>query len=108
MMKPYTRRGPFETAMVREVLTNAQPRDLTRWLLKVRDALAEQDEAKRDSLLRAADGFLRGNNQSLELRGTGLGESRRRESPKQFVQRQRVVGSHASELTGPKKQPLRK
>ena len=80
-MKPYTRRGPFETAMVREVLTNSQPRDLTRWLLKVRDALAEQDEAKRDSLLRAADGFLRANNQSLELRGTGLGESRRRESP---------------------------
>jgi hypothetical protein len=45
--------------------------DLTRWLVKVRDALAEQDEARRASLLRAADGFLRGNNQSLELRGTG-------------------------------------
>ena len=29
--------------------------DLTRWLLKVRDALAEQDEAKRNSMLRAAD-----------------------------------------------------
>jgi hypothetical protein len=55
--------------------------DLTRWLLKVRDALAQEDEDKRDSLLRAADGFLRGNNQSLELRGTGLGKSRRRESP---------------------------
>jgi hypothetical protein len=46
--------------------------DLTRWLLKVRDALAEQDKAKRDRLLRAADGFLRWNNQSMELRGTGL------------------------------------
>ena len=55
--------------------------DHIRWLLKVRDALAEQDEAKRDSMLRAADRFLRGNNQSLELRGTGLGKSRRRESP---------------------------
>jgi hypothetical protein len=70
--------------------------DLTRWLLKVRDALAQEDEDKRDSLLRAADGFLRGNNQSLELRGTGLGKSRRRRAPTQFVQRQRVVGSRAS------------
>jgi hypothetical protein len=80
--------------------------DHIRWLLKVRDALAEQDETKRDSMLRAADRFLRGNNQSLELRGTGLGESRRRESPNQFVQRQRVVGLRARELTGPKKQLL--
>ena len=82
--------------------------DLTRWLLKVRDALAEQDEAKRNSMLRAADGFLRGNNQALALRGTGLGESRRRERPNQFVQPRRVVGSRARELTGPAKQLLRK
>ena len=82
--------------------------DLTRWLLKVRDALAEQDEAKRNSMLRAADGFLRGNNQSLALRGTGLGKSLRRESPSQFVQPRRVAGSRARELTEPKKQLLRK
>jgi hypothetical protein len=69
--------------------------DLTRWLLKVRDALAEQDEAKRNSMLRAAEGFLRGNNQALALRGTGLGESRRRERPNQFVQ-PGVVGSRGS------------
>ena len=56
-------------------------------VLKLVLQLSAEDEAKRDSLLRAADGFLRGNNQSLELRGTGLGESRRRESPNQFVQR---------------------
>jgi hypothetical protein len=67
-------------------------KDHMTWLLKVRDALAAQDEAKRDSLLRAADGFLGGNNQSLELRGMGLGESQRREIPNQFIQRQRVVG----------------
>jgi hypothetical protein len=82
--------------------------DLTRWLLKVRNALAEQDEAKRNSMLLVADGFLRGNNQSLALRGTGLSESRRRESPNQFVQLQRVLRSRARELTGPKKQLLRK
>jgi hypothetical protein len=33
---------------------------LTKWLLKVRDALAEQDQVKRNSMLRAADRFLRG------------------------------------------------
>ena len=33
--------------------------DLTRWLLKVRNALAEQDEAKRNRMLRAAEAFLR-------------------------------------------------
>ena len=33
--------------------------DLTRWLLKVRNALAEQDETKRNRMLRAAEAFLR-------------------------------------------------
>lgn len=69
--------------------------DLTRWLLKVRDALAEQDEAKRNNMLRAADRFLKGNNESLALRGTGMDKFRRRGSPNQFVQPQRVVGSRA-------------
>ena len=50
--------------------------DLTRWLLKVRDALAEQDEAKRNSMLRAADKYLRGNNQPLALRGAGMDKFR--------------------------------
>jgi hypothetical protein len=70
--------------------------DLTRWLLKVRDALAEPDEAKRNSILRAADGFLKRNSQSPALLRDGNGQvSRRRESPNQFVQPQRVVGSRA-------------
>jgi hypothetical protein len=70
--------------------------DLTRWLLKVRDALAEQDEAKRNSMLRAADGFLKRNNQSLApLRGRNGQVSRRRERPNQFVQLERVVRSRA-------------
>ena len=71
--------------------------DLTRWLLKVRDALAEQDEAKRNSMLRAADRIPEGNNQSL--RGTGIDKSRRTGSPNQFDQ--------ASECDDPAKQPLR-
>jgi hypothetical protein len=37
--------------------------DLTKWLRIVWDALAEQDEVKRDSMLRAADRFLKGSNQ---------------------------------------------
>jgi gluconate kinase len=41
--------------------------DRTRWLLKVRDALAEQDKARRNSMLLAADGLLKRNNQSLAL-----------------------------------------
>jgi hypothetical protein len=70
--------------------------DLTRWLLKVRDALAEQDEPKRNRMLRVADGFLKRNNQSLApLRDRSGKVSRRRESPNQFVQPERVVGSRA-------------
>ena len=70
-------------------------KDHIRWLLKVRDVLPEEDEAKRDGLLRAADRLLRANNLPKELRGTGLGESLRRESPNQFVQRRREVGLRA-------------
>jgi hypothetical protein len=49
--------------------------ELTEWLLKVRDALAEQDEGKRSSMLQAADRFLKGNNQqSFAFRRTRIGE----------------------------------
>jgi hypothetical protein len=48
--------------------------DLTRWLLKVRDALAEQDKIKRNSMLCAADRFLKRSNQrALVFRGTRIG-----------------------------------
>jgi hypothetical protein len=67
--------------------------DLTRWLLEVRDALAEQDQGKRNSMLRAADRFLKGNNQSLRV--TGIDKFRRTESPNRFDQPQRVLGSRA-------------
>jgi hypothetical protein len=46
--------------------------ELTKWLVKVRDALAEQDEIRRSSMLRAADRFLKRSTQrSLALRGAG-------------------------------------
>ena len=32
--------------------------ELTKWLLKVRDALAEQDDVRRNRMLLAADRFL--------------------------------------------------
>ena len=67
--------------------------DLTRWLLKVRDALAEQDEAKRNSMLRAADRFLKGNNQSLHV--TGMDIFRRTGSPNRLDQPQSVLRSRA-------------
>jgi hypothetical protein len=64
--------------------------DLTRWLLKVRDALAEQDEVKRNSMLRAADRFLKGSNRrSLAFRMTRSGEGGRGKSPGPFVQSSR-------------------
>ena len=69
--------------------------DLTRWLLKVRDALAEPDETTRNSMLRAADRFLKRNNESLAPGGTGMDKFKTRESPNQFVQPQRAVGSRA-------------
>jgi hypothetical protein len=39
-----------------------------KWLRKVRDALAEEDEVRRSSMLRAADRFLKeSNQQSLDI-----------------------------------------
>ena len=61
--------------------------DLTRWLLRVRDALAEYDEIKRDSMLRAADRFLkRSNQQVLVFRRIRIGETGRGRKPGQLVQ----------------------
>jgi hypothetical protein len=55
--------------------------DLTRWLLRVRDALTEYDEIKRDSMLRAADRFLkRSNQQVLVIRRIRIG-GRGRKNP---------------------------
>jgi hypothetical protein len=49
--------------------------DLTKWLRIVWDALAEQDEVKRDSMLLAADRFLKASNQQpLVFRRTRIGE----------------------------------
>jgi hypothetical protein len=60
--------------------------DLTRWLLKVRDALAEHDEIKRDSMLRAADRFLkRSNQQAVVFRSTRIGETGRGKNPGKLV-----------------------
>lgn len=61
--------------------------DLTRWLLKVRDALAEHDEIKRDSMLRAADRFLkRSNQQALLFRRIRIGETGRGKNPAKLAQ----------------------
>jgi len=47
--------------------------ELTKWLVKVRDALAEPDELRRNSMLRAADRFLkRGTQRLLALHGTRI------------------------------------
>lgn len=81
--------------MFREALTKMKTLDLTRWLLKVRDALAEQDEAKRNRMLLAADKFLRRNNQSLALHELGIDKFQRLERPNQVTQSQRVVGLRA-------------
>ena len=69
--------------------------DLTGWLLKVRDALAEPDETTRNSMLRAADRFLKRNNQSLAPGRTGMDKFQTRESPNLFVQPQQAFGSRA-------------
>ena len=37
--------------------------ELTKWLRRVRDALAESDEVRRNSMLRAAERFLKESNQ---------------------------------------------
>lgn len=47
-----------ETTSSQKGQPKMQNPDLTRWLEMVWDALAEQDELKRDRLLRAADAFL--------------------------------------------------
>lgn len=65
--------------------------DLTRWLLKVRDALAEPDEVKRNSMLRAADRFLKGNQPSRVFRRRRIGETGRGKNPGQIVQPKQVV-----------------
>jgi hypothetical protein len=40
----------------------------TKWLRKVRDALAEEDEVRRSGMLRAADRFLKeSSQQSLDI-----------------------------------------
>jgi hypothetical protein len=66
--------------------------DLTRWLLKVRNALAEQDEIKRNSMLLAADRFLkRTNQQSLVFGRTRNRRDREGKKPGQLVQPKQVV-----------------
>ena len=57
-IKPYGKRRLLKLRCSRRSLPMKNP-DLTRWLLKVRNALAEQDQAKRNSMLRAAEAFLR-------------------------------------------------
>lgn len=52
--------------------------ELTEWLLKVRDALAEQDEVRRNSMLRAAEKFLKASKQqSRAFPRAQIGEWRR-------------------------------
>jgi hypothetical protein len=47
--------------------------ELTKWLMKVRDALAEHDEVRRNGMLRAADKFLKRSTQrSLALSRTRI------------------------------------
>ena len=49
--------------------------ELMKWLLKVRGALAEQDEGRRNNMLRAADRFLKERNlQPRTFRTTRNGE----------------------------------
>jgi len=70
--------------------------DLTKWLQTVRDALVEQDQVKRDGMLRAADRLLKGSNQqSLAFRRTRIGDCRRGKFPGQFVQPKQVVEPRA-------------
>ncbi|MGA8311513.1 MAG: hypothetical protein WB755_15890, partial [Terriglobales bacterium] len=60
--------------------------ELTEWLLKVRDALAEQDEGRRNSMLRTADKFLKASKQqSRAFHRARFGECRRGNSPAQVV-----------------------
>ena len=43
--------------------------ELTKWLQRVRDALAESDEVRRNSMLRAAERFLKESNQQSNMLG---------------------------------------
>ena len=66
--------------------------DLTKWLQIVLDALAEQDEGKRNTLLHVADRLLKGSNQlSSAFRRTQIGEGGSGKSPGQFIQSKQVV-----------------
>ena len=70
--------------------------ELTKWLSKVRDALAEQDEARRNSMLSAADRFLREINQKARaFRRTRNHKSGGGESHGQFATPRQVVESRA-------------
>jgi hypothetical protein len=70
--------------------------DLTRWLLGVRDTLAEHDKIKRDSMLRAADGFLKRSNQQVLVF---------RKSAKQEAERN--LGNSSSRSKGSNQTPFR-
>jgi hypothetical protein len=81
--------------------------ELTKWLLKVRDALAEPDEVKRNSMLRAADRFLKGNDQqSLAFRRTRIGERGRGRGPGQIRPAEARDRTTGNGLTEPKKRLL--
>jgi hypothetical protein len=54
--------------MVRGVTQMNNP-ELTKWLRRVRDALAESDEVRRNSMLRAAERFLKESNQQYRPHG---------------------------------------
>ena len=70
--------------------------ELTKWLLKVRNALAEHDEVRRNSMLSAADRFVKEINQKARaFRRTRNDESGRGESRGQFATPKQVVESRA-------------
>jgi len=87
--------------MLREVITNEQYRPVQMAPEKCGTLWLNNDEAKRDGLLRPADIFFSANYLSKELRGRGLGESRHR--PSRFVSRQREI-NWAEETAGGNKQ----
>jgi len=61
--------------------------ELTKWLLKVRDALAEQDEVRRNRMLLAADRFLnRGQAAAARILGDTNRERGRAGNARPFVQ----------------------
>jgi len=81
--------------------------DLTKWLQIVRDALAEQDEGKRNTMLHAADRLLKGSNQlSSAFRRTQIGEGGSGKSPGQFIQSKQVDSPRARIYLSRRKQLL--